>query len=76
MKDEWQKTAGNTLRAEIVRRGVSYEQLQEKLAQIGVEETAGHIAVKISRGTFRYTFFLQVMKALGVKTCTIQIDED
>lgn len=74
MVPNWQKIASNILKAEITRRGISYDQLQQKLAQIGVQETSNSINVKINRGTFSFVFFLQTMKAIGAKT--LRIEED
>lgn len=74
MQAKWQKQATNILKAELIKRGISYEDLQEKLAKIGVEETAANINVKINRGTFKFTFFLQVMKAIGANI--LRIDEE
>lgn len=74
MEKEWQKNATNLLKAELTRRGITYDQLQEKLAQIGIEETANSINVKINRGSFSFVFFLQTMRAIGGKT--LRIDED
>lgn len=74
MDKKWQKKATNLIKAELARRGISYDGLQEKLAQIGVEESANAINVKINRGTFSFVFFLQTMKAIGAKT--VRLEED
>lgn len=74
MEKDWQKKATNILKAELTRRGITYDQLQEKLAQIGVEETANSINVKINRGSFSFVFFLQTMKAIGAKI--LRVEED
>ena len=62
---EWQARAKNLLKAELKRRGVSYAQLVEKLAPLGIEETERNIANKISRGGFTAVFLLQVLTAIG-----------
>jgi hypothetical protein len=74
MKIDWAVTAKNILKAELSRRGVSYVELQEKLAQLGIDETANSINVKINRGTFSFIFFLQTMTAIGAKT--LRLGED
>lgn len=40
------------LRAEMARRGMTYEQLAERLAEHGVNDTAVNIRNKVSRGGF------------------------
>lgn len=62
---EWQARAKNLLKAELKRKGVSYRDLVEKLAPLGVEETERNIANKISRGGFTAVFLLQCFEAIG-----------
>jgi hypothetical protein len=40
----------NLLKGELKRRGVSYRELMDELAAIGISETERNIANKISRG--------------------------
>ena len=72
MEKEWSKQATNMIKAELSRKGVTYDQLQEKMAVLGIEETANAINVKINRGTFSFVFFMQVMKAIGAKTLRLE----
>jgi hypothetical protein len=53
------------LKAELKRRNVSYRDLVEKLAAIGVNETEQNIRTKISRGGFTAVFFVQCLVAIG-----------
>lgn len=62
---DWYQVAGNVLRAELARQGISYRQLATLLTGIGVSETERSIASKMSRGSFSFAFFLQCMRALG-----------
>lgn len=58
--------AKRMLRAEMVRRGVSYDDLVARLAEAGVKETSASLRNKVSRGSFTADFFLQALSALGV----------
>lgn len=64
---EYQAKAKGLLRAEMVRRNLSYEALAEKLKGIGIEESPKNLSNKIGRGSFTAGFFLQCLGALGVK---------
>jgi hypothetical protein len=64
-KKEWAKEATNILKAEMVRSGLSYNDMLEKLAKIGIDEDYKSLANKIGRGTFSFIFFMQCMKAMG-----------
>jgi hypothetical protein len=70
---KWDNLAKNLLKSELKKRGVNYEQLQEKLAVIGVDETVNNINRKINRGAFQFTFFLQCAVAMGIKN--LRLDE-
>jgi hypothetical protein len=60
--------AKNILKGELKRRGVTYAQLAEKLAEIGVKETDRNLNNKISRGGFTAAFLIQCLEAIGCKT--------
>jgi hypothetical protein len=49
----WAEDVKRLLRAEMIRRGVSYDQLSEKLAALGVKDSAVNIRNKLARGKFR-----------------------
>ena len=71
--DEWTKLVKGILRVEMVRRGMTYEQLAEKLAEIGVKDTAVNIRNKVARGGFSAVFFVQCLKAIGCHV--VRLDE-
>lgn len=64
---EYETRAKNLLKAELKRKGVTYAQLAEKLAEIGVQETERNLNNKISRGGFSAAFLLQCLHAIEVK---------
>ncbi len=66
-KTEWEARAKNLLKAELKRRGVTYAQLVDKLAAIGVTESEPNIRNKLSRGKFTAVFLIQCLEALGAK---------
>lgn len=63
----WENEARRILRAELVRRGLTYAMLAKRLQGLGIAETERAIANKLSRGTFAFTFFLQCMAAMEVE---------
>lgn len=70
--DDWNKEAKSILRAELVRRNISYELLVQKLNDVGIQETKSSIGSKISRGAFSATFLIQCLKVIGCKHLTIE----
>ena len=64
--------AKNILKAELKRRGLTYGQLAEKLAAIGVKENERNLANKISRGSFTAAFFMMCMDVIGVRQVSLE----
>jgi hypothetical protein len=64
-KTDYEALAANLLKAELKRKGVTYAQLVEKLAAIGVDEKEVNIRNKLSRGKFTAAFFIQCFSAIG-----------
>jgi hypothetical protein len=62
---EYEAKAKNLLKGELKRRGLSYAQLAQKLAAIGVQENERNLNNKISRGGFTAAFLIQCLDAIG-----------
>jgi hypothetical protein len=65
---QYEEKAKNLLKGELKRRGLTYADLAEKLAAIGVSETERNLNNKISRGGFSAAFLLQCLHAIGSET--------
>ena len=70
--DQWVNLVKGILRAEMTRRGISYEQLAERLAEIGVKDSAVNIRNKVARGGFSAVFFVQCLRAVGATTLRLE----
>jgi hypothetical protein len=57
----------------MTRRGLTYQDLVEKLATIGVKESETNLRTKISRGSFTAVFFVQALTAIGCSS--LRLDE-
>ncbi len=66
-EEEWKKHAKNMLKAELTRRGISYDMLVAKLNAIGVDENYNTVNTKLNRGSFSFVFALQCFKAMEAK---------
>lgn len=60
------------LKGELKRRNVSYGQLVEKLAAVGVVDSEPNIRNKLSRGKFTAVFFIQCLEAIGASSVRLQ----
>jgi Domain of unknown function (DUF6471) len=55
-------------------RGVTYEELWERLAAIGINDTAVNLRNKVARGRFSATFLIQCLTAIGARA--LRLTED
>jgi Domain of unknown function (DUF6471) len=69
---EWEARVKGLLKAELKRRNVSYAQLVDKLAAIGVVDSEPNIRNKLSRGKFTAVFMLQCLEAIGASSLRLQ----
>ena len=73
---DWNEKAKRLLKSELVRRGVTTEDLVALLDNIGVEETKASVDSKISRGTFSAAFLIQCLNAIGVKNFIPEVEAE
>ncbi|MEQ1726073.1 MAG: DUF6471 domain-containing protein [Sphingopyxis sp.] len=62
---EWEARVKGLLKSELKRRNVSYAQLVDRLAEIGVVDSEPNIRNKLSRGKFTAVFLVQCLSAIG-----------
>jgi len=60
----WTRLASRTARGLLARKGATYESLAQALCAMGIPESVRGAESKIQRGSFRFSFFIQVLKAL------------
>ncbi len=75
-EDQWAEDAKRLLRAEMTRRGVTYEALTEKLGELGVSDTAVNIRNKVARGKFSAVFLIQALEAIGCRNLRLGEEGD
>ena len=71
---DWEKRASNLLKSQLKLKGITYAQLAEKLAEIGVDEKEANIKNKLSRGKFSAVFLLQCLSSIGC--LSLRLSED
>ena len=69
---DWVAYTKGLLRAEMMRKGVNYKGLVEKLAGIGVKDSEANLRNKISRGGFTGAFLIQCLTAMGVTALRLE----
>lgn len=64
----WNDVAHRIVRIEMVRKGLTYADMVERLRPLGVDDNERNIRNKVARGTFSGVFLIQCLAALGVRT--------
>ncbi len=59
------ESAKSILKAELVRKGISYQQLAEMMAARGWKLTKASLDNKMCRGTFNADFLLDALRVIG-----------
>ena len=65
---DWSAYAKGVLRAEMIRKGMSYADLVRVLGESGVKDNEANLRNRVSRGTFTAAFLFQCLHAMGVTT--------
>ncbi len=63
-RKNWNKLAGDAIKAKMHERGIGFIQLSELFLEQGESETANAICNKVNRGTFSYAFYLKCMELM------------
>ncbi|MFT5875949.1 MAG: hypothetical protein ACI8WT_004949 [Clostridium sp.] len=71
----WKNISKSTLKFELLKKSIDYNQLSKKLLEIGIVESPSNINSKINRGTFSFIFFMQCMQAINTKNIIFEIKE-
>lgn len=69
---DWGTYAKGVLRAEMVRKRLSYAALVDLLAEIEVKESEANLRNKISRGSFTAAFLFQCLSVMRVSTLHLE----
>lgn len=71
-KKYWGKIVSKIIKTELAKRGMSYNELVEKLEGIGVFIKVEDLRARISRGNFSAMLFLQCLRAIEVKNLLLE----
>lgn len=69
---KWNDKVKRMLKSELVKRGISNEDLVLLLNKNGCKETKSSVDSKISRGTFSASFFVQCLYVIGCSKIEIE----
>lgn len=68
---DWSRYASGLIKSSLKRQDMTYADLVEALARMGVKESEPNLRNKLSRGSFTAAFLLQCLAAIGVTYLSI-----
>lgn len=71
---DWTSVPKRIIKSEMIKRDITQQGLTELLNHMGISETKISVNNKLTRGMFSAIFFLQCLKAMGVKQ--LSLDDD
>ncbi|MCQ8849415.1 DUF6471 domain-containing protein [Alteromonas stellipolaris] len=74
-KNAWRQTVARLVKSEMSVRGVKYQALSQRLADIGVEQSADNLRNKVNKGIMGADLLVQilyVLKARAVDAASIE----
>jgi hypothetical protein len=74
--DNYNEYIKRLLKAELVKRGISTNELVKRLNNNGIIETVSSVNSKISRGTFSAAFLMQCLNVIGCKYFDIEVPDE
>ena len=67
---QWVK---RSLRSEMVKHGLTYADLAERLVTVGLVEEEVALRNRVSRGAFSAAFYFQCLAVIGTKTVAVEL---
>lgn len=65
--NDWRELVSRLIKSEMSKRKVKYEDLSQRLAQLGTSQSAANLRNKINRGILGADLLLQIMLVLNIK---------
>lgn len=66
-KADWRQVVQRLLKAEMSKRGVKYQDLSQRLAHIGINQSADNLRNKVNKGILGADLLLQIMFVLNIR---------
>ncbi|MBN7818772.1 DUF6471 domain-containing protein [Bowmanella yangjiangensis] len=64
---DWRQLVQRLIKAEMSKRGVKYQDLSDRLARIGINQSADNLRNKVNKGILGADLLLQIITVLNVR---------
>ncbi|MDC8830369.1 DUF6471 domain-containing protein [Alteromonas gilva] len=75
MKDQsqWRKAVQRIVRSEMSLRGMKYQGLSDRLADIGISQSADNLRNKVNKGILGADLMLQILYVLNARPLSVEM---
>ena len=75
-KNAWRQTVARLVKAEMSVRGVKYQALSMRLADIGIEQSADNLRNKVNKGIMGADLLVQILYVLKARAVDAALIEE
>ncbi|WP_258313026.1 DUF6471 domain-containing protein [Alteromonas sp. KUL49] len=75
-KNTWRLTVQRLVKSEMSIRGVKYQTLSQRLADIGVEQSADNLRNKVNKGIMGADLLLQILYVLKARDVSVGLIDE
>jgi|TARA_R110002126_G_scaffold27740_3_gene93121 hypothetical protein len=75
-KNAWRQTVARLVKSEMSVRGVKYQALSQRLADIGVEQSADNLRNKVNKGIMGADLLVQILYVLKARAVDAALIEE
>ena len=75
-KNAWRQTVARLVKSEMSVRGVKYQALSQRLADIGVEQSADNLRNKVNKGFMGADLLVQILYVLKARAVDAALIEE
>ena len=69
---KWRQAVQRIVKSEMSVRGVKYQGLSDRLAEIGIEQSADNLRNKVNKGIMGADLLLQILMLLNARPLTME----
>lgn len=75
-KNAWRQAVARVVKSEMSVRGVKYQDLSQRLAAIGIEQSADNLRNKVNKGIMGADLLLQILLVLKARPIDASVLEE
>ena len=75
-KNAWRQTVARLVKSEMSVRGVKYQALSQRLADIGIEQSADNLRNKVNKGIMGADLLVQILYVLKARAVDAALIEE